>query len=265
VSPLIQPVSRLVKPVSRRRFVSLAARSAGAAGLALAGCDGRRPQEGLLGAMERVNERLQRALFDPRRLAPELPERDATPEAEFPQYKIGFFFPDVPKGWRLEVGGMVARPLSLSLQDLRSLPQARMRVRHHCVEGWTAVAQWEGPRVAELARLAGADPSARYVEFDSFEEDPKSGESDADEPDGDNEPETYSSTWDLESALHRQTIVAIGMNGHPLPPDHGAPARLYTSVKLGYKMVKWLDRVTFTPERSGGYWEDQGYEWYAGV
>jgi DMSO/TMAO reductase YedYZ molybdopterin-dependent catalytic subunit len=254
-------VSRLVTPVGRRRFLSIAARSAGAAGLALAGCDGRRPQEGFLGAMERVNERIQRALFDPRRLAPDLPERDVTPEPEFPKYKIGFFFPDPPPGWRLEVGGMVARPLSLSLQELRSLPQARMRVRHHCVEGWTAVAQWEGPRVSELARIAGADPRARYVEFDSFEEAPP-----PDEPaDDDDEAETYSSSWDVESALHPQTIVALGFNGHPLTPDRGAPARLYSAVKLGYKMVKWVDRVTFMPDRTGGYWEDQGYEWYAGV
>jgi DMSO/TMAO reductase YedYZ molybdopterin-dependent catalytic subunit len=242
----------MIRPVGRRRFLSLAARSAGAAGLALAGCDGLRPQEGFLGVMERVNERFQRALFDPRRLAPELPEREVTPEAEFPQYKIGYFFPDVPPGWRLEVGGMVAHPLSLSLEDLRALPQVRMRVRHHCVEGWTAVAQWEGPRIAEIAHIAGADPRARYVDFDSFEEDPKTSES-------------YSSSWDLESALHPQTIVALGFNGRPLGPDHGAPARLYATVKLGYKMVKWLTSVTFTPERTGGYWEDQGYEWYAGV
>jgi DMSO/TMAO reductase YedYZ molybdopterin-dependent catalytic subunit len=232
-----------VKPLGRRRFVALAA---GAAGASLAGCDARRPQEGFLGLMERVTERVQRGLFDPRLLAPELAQGDVTPEVEFPRYKIGDDFPEVPDGWRLEVGGMVARPLSLSLEDLGRLPQARVRVRHHCVEGWTAVAAWEGPRVAELARMCGADPRARYVEFSSFEED-------------------YFSSWDVESALHPQTIVALGMNGHALPPGHGAPARLYAGVKLGYKMVKWLDAVTFMPERTGGYWEDQGYEWYGGV
>jgi len=236
----------MTTPLGRRRFLRVAARSAGVAGLALTACDPMSPQEGFLGFMERVNERLQRALFDPRRLAPELPESEATPEAAFPRYKIGEEFPEAPAGWALEVGGMVARPLTLSLDDLLRLPQTRYRVRHHCVEGWTAVASWEGPRVAELARLAGADPRARYVEFGSFEED-------------------YFSSWDLESALHPQTIVALGMNGHPLPPHHGAPARLYAGVKLGYKMVKWLDAVMFLPDRTGGYWEDQGYEWYGGV
>jgi DMSO/TMAO reductase YedYZ molybdopterin-dependent catalytic subunit len=232
--------------LGRRRFLAIAARSAGAAGLALTACNVTEPQSGFLGLMERVNERVQRALFDPRRLAPELDERETTPEAHFPLYKAGDDFPAVPEGWRLEVGGMVARPLSLSIEDLRALPQARMRVRHHCVEGWTAVAQWEGPRLSELARVAGADPRARYVEFGSFEEE-------------------YFSSWDAESALHAQTIVALAFNGHPLSPERGAPARLYAAVKLGYKMVKWLDRVSFMPERTGGYWEDQGYEWYAGV
>ena len=122
----------------------------------------------------------------------------------------------------------------------------RTRVRHHCVEGWSAVAAWEGVRLSEVARLAGVDPRARYVEFRSFE----SG---------------YYSSWDVESALHPQTLLAYGMNGEPLATEYGAPLRLYSAVKLGYKMVKYLAEVNFLPMRTGGYWEDQGYEWFAGV
>jgi len=196
--------------------------------------------------MEGVNDRFQRALFDPDRLAPELPESAQTPPGQFPQYRVGDEYPDVPQGWALEVKGLVARPLVLSAADLQRLPRTRVRVRHHCVEGWSAVAAWDGVRLSEVARLAGLDPRARYVEFRSFEG-------------------GYYSSWDLPSALHRQTILAYGMNSAPLPREYGAPLRLYSAVKLGYKMVKWVTAVTFLPVRTGGYWEDQGYEWFAGV
>ena len=105
---------------------------------------------------------------------------------------------------------------------------------------------WDGVRLSEIARLVEPDPRARYVEFRSFEP-------------------GYYSSWDLESALHPQTILAYGMNGVPLAQEYGAPLRLYSAVKLGYKMVKYLAQVSFLPVRTGGYWEDQGYEWFAGV
>jgi DMSO/TMAO reductase YedYZ molybdopterin-dependent catalytic subunit len=235
-----------VTGTTRRRFLATGLRGAGLAALGGIACDGRRPQAGFLGLMERVNERLERALFDPNRLAPELDEEDESGLGDFPQYKISREFPLAPAGWVLSVRGLVARPLMLSLEDLRRLPATRTRVRHHCVEGWSAVASWDGVRLSEIARLAGADPRARYVEFRSFD----SG---------------YWSSWDAESALHPQTILAYGMNGEPLPVEYGAPLRLYSAVKLGYKMVKYLTEVSFLPVRTGGYWEDQGYEWFAGV
>ena len=94
--------------------------------------------------------------------------------------------------------------------------------------------------------MVGADPRVGYVEVRSFDA-------------------GYWSSWDRESALHPQTILAYGMNGELLGPDHGAPIRVYTAVKLGYKMVKYLTEVNFRPERSGGYWENQGYEWFGGI
>lgn len=233
-------------PTTRRRFL---ARALGAGGLAALGglaCDGRRPQAGFLGLMERANERFQQALFDPDRLAPELPESALTPPGQFPAYRIGGAYPAPPAGWALRIDGLVQRPLLLSAAELQRLPRTRVRVRHHCVEGWSAVAAWDGVRVAELARLAGLDPRARYAEFRSFEG-------------------AYFSSWDLPSALHPQTILAYGMNGAPLPREYGAPLRLYSAVKLGYKMVKWVAVLSFLPVRTGGYWEDQGYEWFAGV
>jgi DMSO/TMAO reductase YedYZ molybdopterin-dependent catalytic subunit len=231
---------------TRRRFLAVAARSAGVIALGGLACDSSHPRAGFLGLMERVNERFQRALFDPGRLAPELPEQEESDPVDFPAYRIGPIYPPAPAGWALRVTGLVARPLALGLEDLRRLPAVRTRVRHHCVEGWSAVASWDGVRLSELARLAGVDARARYVEFRSFEA-------------------GYFSSWDVESALHPQTIVAYGMNGEPLAREHGAPVRLYAAVKLGYKMVKYLSEVSFLPVRTGGYWEDRGYEWYAGV
>ena len=231
---------------SRRTFLAAGLRSAGVLALGGIACDSMRPKAGFLGLMERANERFQRALFDPRRLAPELPAEEESDPEDFPPYKVTPEFPVAPAGWALRVGGLVARPLTLSSAELQALPRTRTRVRHHCVEGWSAVASWDGVRLSEIARLAGVDPRVRYVEFRSFEP-------------------GYYSSWDLESALHPQTILAYGMGGEPLQTEYGAPLRLYSAVKLGYKMVKYLSEVTFLPVRTGGYWEDQGYEWFAGV
>jgi DMSO/TMAO reductase YedYZ molybdopterin-dependent catalytic subunit len=231
---------------TRRIFLANGLRGAGLVALGGLVCDSSRPHAGFLGVMERVNERFQRALFDPNRLAPELGEDEETDLEDYPKYKISREFPVAPAGWALRVTGLVAAPLTLSIADLKRMPRTRTRVRHHCVEGWSAVASWDGVRLAEIARLAGVDPRARYVEFRSFD----SG---------------YSSSWDMESALHPQTILAYAMDGEPLQVEHGAPLRLYSGVKLGYKMVKYLAEVSFLPVRTGGYWEDRGYEWFAGV
>lgn len=231
---------------TRRDLLAGGVRVAGLAALSALACDGSRPRAGYLGLMEHLNERLERALFDPALLAPELPEAAQSDPADYPAYKIGQDFPEAPDGWALRVGGLVRRPLLLTLEDLRRLPVTHTRVRHHCVEGWSAVAGWSGVRLSEVARLADPDPRARYVEFRSFEP-------------------GYRSSWDLESALHPQTLLAYGMNGEALAMEYGAPLRLYSAVKLGYKMVKYLAEVNFLPVRTGGYWEDQGYEWFAGV
>jgi DMSO/TMAO reductase YedYZ molybdopterin-dependent catalytic subunit len=234
--------------ISRRKLLAFAA-------LPLA-CDSSRPHEGFLGLTERFNERVQRALFRAGKLAPEEPASAVTPDGAFPLYKVADDYPDLPSGWRLRVHGLVARPLDLSLAELQRLPRTQFRVRHHCVEGWSAVASWTGVRVSELAALCHADRRARFVEFRSFEQGA---------PDDNSPPVRYYSSWDRESAEHPQTILAYGRNGAAMSPAEGAPVRLYSAVKLGYKMVKWVDEVVFQPMRTGGYWEDQGYEWFAGV
>jgi DMSO/TMAO reductase YedYZ molybdopterin-dependent catalytic subunit len=230
----------VASPITRRKLILGIA-----AATAVAGCDGRIASTFLAG-MGRWNERVDRLLFSENRLAPEAPASELTPEADFPGYFISDSIPFAPDNWMLMVGGMVARPSAFSLDQLQRMPQTRMRIRHHCVEGWSAVAEWHGVQLRELARTVGASRDAQYVEFRSFDA-------------------GYFSSWDIESSLHPQTILAYGMNGHPLYPDHGAPLRLYSPVKLGYKSVKYLTEVNFLPVRSGGYWEDQGYDWYGGV
>jgi DMSO/TMAO reductase YedYZ molybdopterin-dependent catalytic subunit len=210
------------------------------------GCDTTRPREGTLGAAERWNLGREKQLFSPTRLAPSARERDTTRADAFPVYIVSPSIPVAPPSWTLRVRGLVDRPLDLSIDDLKRLPRTDVRTRHHCVEGWSAVASWNGVRIAELARAAGALREARFVEFRSFDN-------------------GYSSSWDRESAEHPQSLIAFGMNGSPLTPAYGAPARVSASVKLGYKMVKYLTDIVFLPEATGGYWEDRGYEWFGGV
>jgi DMSO/TMAO reductase YedYZ molybdopterin-dependent catalytic subunit len=180
-----------------------------------------------------------------------VPSSSARPAGRaFPSYYISKRVPvwdEAARGvWRLEVGGMVERPLNLTLAELSSLPRIGYRLDHFCVEGWTALATRTGVRLTELAKLAGVKPGARYVDFASFDDD-------------------YHESWDIESALHPQTLVVYAQDGQYLNAAWGAPARIYSPVKLGYKNTKYLTRIIFLPERNGGYWSDQGYEWYGGV
>jgi DMSO/TMAO reductase YedYZ molybdopterin-dependent catalytic subunit len=235
--------------IDRRRFLAYGATLTAAAMAAACESYGPRSARGLLRLAERSNEKLERWLFSD--ASRDVAKRSAKAAgSKFPAYFISETMPvwdAAARGvWSLEVGGLVRRPLRLTLEELAKLPSVTQRVNHYCVEGWTAVATWTGVRVSELARLAGLQPDARYVDFESFD----SG---------------YHESWDLDSATHPQSLIAYGMDGRFLGPAHGAPARLHSPVKLGYKNTKYLTRVTFLPRKTGGYWSDRGYEWYAGL
>jgi DMSO/TMAO reductase YedYZ molybdopterin-dependent catalytic subunit len=240
---------RLLGGIGRREFLAV---SGGALSSAvLAACDSRGPRsaEKLLRYAERKNIAVERALF--RHTSMDTPKEGAFDAGnKLPSYYISKTVPiweESSRGrWVLEVGGLVANPLRLTLEELKGLPRVSHRVNHYCVEGWTAIETWTGCRFSDLARLARAMPEARYVDFESFD----SG---------------YHESWDIESAMHPQTVVAYGLDGKTLEPAHGAPARLFSPVKLGYKNTKYLTRIMFLPQMNGGYWSDQGYEWYAGV
>lgn len=244
--PIGHPAERA--RLDRRRFILA---GLGSLGALVAACDSNGPRSArpVLRLAERANEKVERALF--RHTAIDVPATRATAAgSRFPSYFISDSVPvwdaSVRGEWRLRVDGLVRRPLDLSLGDLSSLPRVGFRVDHYCVEGWTAVATRTGVAVRDLARLAGVQPGARYVDFQSFD-------------DG------YHESWDIESALHPQTLVVYAQDGHYLAPAWGAPARVFSPVKLGYKNTKYLTRISFLPARNGGYWSDRGYEWYGGV
>jgi len=233
--------------IDRRAFLRLSA-GAGAASVAAAcGWDGGGLVRPRLLTLSRLNDWVgEHVLFSPTRLARTYdPSRRST---GLPAYFVSDTVPMLrdPAAWRLSVEGLVRRPLSLSLDDLQRMPRVTYTVKHHCVEGWSAIATWTGVPVSAIAERCGMTPAARYLDFVSFDA-------------------GYSNGWDLPSAMHPQTILAYALNDRPLGPDHGAPLRLYSPTKLGYKMTKYLVSMRFTDQRPGGYWEDQGYPWFGGI
>ena len=234
--------------VDRRRFLTISAASLSSA--LLAACN-KNPESAkkLLAFVESKNESLERGLFRHDAMD-RAPASAKVAGNDFPKYFISDRVPvwdPAQRGiWRLEVSGAVRTPLLLTLDDLMKLPRISQKVDHFCVEGWNARAEWSGVRVSDLARLAGATSDAHYVDFAGFDKD-------------------YHESWDMASAMHRQTLLAYGMDGHLLTPGHGAPARVHSPVKLGYKNAKYLTKVVFMPNKNGGYWSDQGYEWYGGT
>jgi DMSO/TMAO reductase YedYZ molybdopterin-dependent catalytic subunit len=239
--------------VDRRAFIAAGLKAGGGAlaALALAGCNSKGPKsaQGMLRAAERWNERVERKLFRP--TARNVPSSGAPGAgSKFPSYFVSAEMPvwdEAARGvWRLDVSGLVAKPVRLTLAELKALPRTEARLEHFCVEGWSAIAVRTGVRLSDLARHVGVSDDARYVDFQSFDDD-------------------YHESWDIESAMHPQTLVVYGQDGELLGPEYGAPARIYSPVKLGYKSTKYLTRIAFLAERNGGYWSDMGYEWYGGV
>jgi DMSO/TMAO reductase YedYZ molybdopterin-dependent catalytic subunit len=233
--------------LSRRDLLRLAV-TGGPAVLAACGWDGGSLIQPKLLSVSRLNDWVgEHVLFDADGLA-----RTYRPDersGRMPSYYIsrrGVPLWKEPEPWALTVGGSVRKPMRLTRPMLEALPRITYTVKHHCVEGWTAISTWTGVPVRTIAELVEPTRDARYLRFDSFD----SG---------------FFNGWDLASAMHPQTILAYGFNDRPLMPNHGAPLRLYSPVKLGYKLTKYLTAMTFTRERPGGYWEDQGYPWFAGV
>ncbi len=250
--------------LSRRRLIG--SLGAGASGLLLTGCDRINASpavQGLLGLGESATFQAQRLVSDRAALAPEYGATEMSPvfrtngntlpgSADYQAHMANHF-----ADWRLVVDGMVDRPLSLSLDQIRALPRRTQITRHDCVEGWSAIGQWTGLPLGMLLKQAGLRSGARYIVFHC-----------ADDFHG----TAYYESIDLIDAFHPQTILAWGMNGKVLSVAHGAPLRLRIERQLGYKQAKYVMRVEAVPSLAaigggkGGYWEDVvGYQWYAGI
>jgi DMSO/TMAO reductase YedYZ molybdopterin-dependent catalytic subunit len=159
--------------------------------------------------------------------------------------------------YRLTIDGAVERRASFTLAQLRAMPQTTQITRHDCVEGWSAIGKWSGVRLGDVLALVRPRADARYVVFHCMDRDDQGA--------------PYYESLDLHQAMHPQTLLSLRLNDAPLQPDHGAPVRLRVATQLGYKSAKWVRRIelvgTFASiyAGKGGYWEDQGYEWYAGI
>lgn len=231
--------------VERRRLLR-GALSLGALSL-LTGCDLSSDSaiDRALWAMLRFNDRVQAALFGRHRLAREFPVSAITRPPRFnAYYPLSEVRVADETVWRLEVSGLVDNDRDWTLAELRALPQKSQITRHICVEGWSQIGQWRGVPLGDFLRRVGADLRARYVGFECGDD--------------------YSSSIDMESALHPQTILALEFDGAPLSPPFGAPMRLRIPTKLGFKNPKQIIAITVTNKYPGGYWEDRGYNWFSG-
>jgi DMSO/TMAO reductase YedYZ molybdopterin-dependent catalytic subunit len=249
----------------RRRFITRSLALGGAA--LLAGCDRLSRTEWfprLLEKAEIVTRRAQHLVTPRRSMAQEFSEADLSPQFR----SNGTANPDDAayqalaangfSGYRLKVYGLVDRPRSFTLDELHALPSRTQITRHDCVEGWSAIGKWKGTQLGAMLDSVGVRPNARYVVFHCADPMDARGT-------------RYYESIDMEDAHHPQTLLAYALNDKPLPVANGAPIRIRVERQLGYKMAKYVmaielvDSFAHIGEGKGGYWEDLGYEWYAGI
>ena len=199
----------------------------------------------LLNAVSRLNDRAQALLFDPTRLAPTYTEAELTRPFPFNAYYGVDEVPRVDGGdYRLKVSGLVTGQRVWTLPQLYALPHAEQITRHICVEGWSAIGRWGGTPFVEFLRRVGADTTAKYVGFRCADD--------------------YYESIDMPTALHPQTLLTFEYDGERLPAQYGYPMKLRMPTKLGYKNPKHIVEIFVTNTYPGGYWVDQGYNWFGG-
>lgn len=252
----------------RRNF--LASLSAAAGTLSLGACKGPSETEWfpkVLDAAEGWTKSAMRLFAGRNALAQEFSKADISPvfkangtlSPDSDEYRAatanGF------RDWRIEVTGLVEHPLSFTVTDMRHMPSRTQITRHDCVEGWSCIGEWTGAQLKAILLRAMPTAKARYVVF--YCADPMSNDP--------TDPQYYYESLDLIEAMHPQTILAYEMNGAPLTVPHGAPVRLRCERQLGYKHAKYVQKLELVESfrhingGNGGYWEDNGYEWWAGI
>ncbi|HVO92905.1 MAG TPA: molybdopterin-binding protein [Terriglobales bacterium] len=254
--------------ISRRNLLVRAAQGIGL--LAMSGCEKvfdslsqNSTVQTILEAAEQGNRRVQRVLTGEDKLAQEFSEKDISPKfrSNGNPPPITMEYAEDARNqwakWRLEIGGLVKQPGQFSLTDLRAMPSRTQITRHDCVEGWSVIGKWKGVQLQLLLKQVTPTPDARYVVFRCMDTDDSGA--------------LYYESIDLTDAVHPQTLLAYELNGQPLPVENGAPLRLRVENQLGYKHAKYIRSLELVSglekigQGKGGYWEDQGYEWYAGI
>jgi DMSO/TMAO reductase YedYZ molybdopterin-dependent catalytic subunit len=242
--PILEP-KPIVTGIERRLFLRQTL-SLGALTL-LTGCNisDNNDVQSVLKAMSRWNDRAQTFLFRRQVLAPTFAESDIDHD-----FRYNAYFPvaDVPKlaaaDYRLELSGLIADKRPWSVAQIYRLPQHSQITRHVCVEGWSVIGKWSGPRLSLLLRRVGADLTAKYIGYQCA--------------DG------YYGSIDMATALHPQTIMAVKFADQTLPAKFGYPFKLRIPTKLGFKNPKWVTTMYVTNRMPGGFWEDRGYNWFSG-
>src|SRR5581483_7256887 len=243
---LIKDAARLLPDPARRALLCGGA-SVGALAF-LTGCDiiDGDTAEGALRVVSRFNDRVQGWLFSPATLAPEYPESAITRPFPFNAYYDESEAPEVPaEGFKLEVGGLIDNKEPWTLERLYALPEVSQITRHVCVEGWSAIGSWQGVRLSEFLKRIGADTRAKYVWFQCAE--------------------GYSNTIDMATALHPQTQLSFKFDNQILPRKYGFPMKCRIPTKLGFKNPKHVIAMYVQNNDAGGYWENQGYNWFSGL
>ena len=214
----------------------------------LAGCD-YSPSgkvDSFLTSFQKFTDWVQEKVFDKDKLALEYSDDELTPIDGF---RVNGYDTDEPEidfeNWKLSVAGLVKKTGEYTLEQIQSFPKKIMNTRHCCVEGWSMIPKWSGTRMIDFMKSIGIDETAKYVSVECGDD--------------------YYTCFDMPSFLHSQTLLCYEAYNKPLDLQHGAPVRIVMPTKLGYKSAKWLNKIIVTNEKPGGYWEDQGYDWFAGL
>ena len=280
----MKPIAQNNAP--RRHFLRAVFAAFGAA--ALSACDrlsNSKTFVDVLQSTQYLNRGAHKLFAGRKAMAQEFTEADIAPSfrSNGTLMPVGKLYEDMVNSnfanWKLEVGGLVETPRAFSLADLRAMPSRTQITRHDCVEGWSAIAKWTGVPLHHILDQIKPLPNARYVIFrcaDAMDDDEDEASPDENKEKNDalataKPDSTYYESMDMDDAYHVQTILAYDLNGKPLPVSNGAPLRLRIERQLGYKHAKYLMKIELVESfdgirgGKGGYWEDNGYEWYGGI
>jgi DMSO/TMAO reductase YedYZ molybdopterin-dependent catalytic subunit len=243
---LVKDAGKLLPDPMRRNFLRGAA-SLGALTF-LTGCDiiDGDAAESVLRKVSEFNDAAQAAIFNPNKLAPVYPESAITRPFPFNAYYSEDEAPVVdPATYRLEIAGLADNKKPWTLEELNALPQVSQITRHVCVEGWSAIGSWQGVLFSDFLKRIGADTRARYVWFKCAE--------------------GYTNTLDMPTLLHPQTQLTLKYDNKTLPRAYGFPIKIRIPTKLGFKNPKYVTAMWVQNNDAGGYWENQGYNWFSGL